>query len=272
MDTTTVLREAGSRLRDRQVLPLLVGFLLVSLATAVARQTLLDASLTQFLAAGGDPATLPVPPEELRPIPLALPVGYSVAVLGAFALALVSEYLTVVTLRVYAGESLGDAARRRVIGATSSGFLVGIMVRGLVVAGLVAFVIPGIFFAIVFLFAHARVAIEDENVFAALRGSYRLTEGHRLSVLGVVALLLSLYLVPQVVGSFLPTQETGLLVAAVVRAPVLLLSSGVVARAYVALRDAPVAPEEPAEETDEDDEDEEDYWNQPLGADDLPEP
>lgn len=270
MDATTALREAAARLRDRQVLPLLVGFLLVSVATAFARQTLLDASLTQFLAAGGDPATLPLPPEELRPVPLALPVGYGTAVLGAFALALGSEYLTVVTLRVFAGDSLGAALRRRVLGATASGFVVGVVVRALVVAGLVALAVPGVFFAVVFLFAHARIAIEDDGVLAALRGSYALTKGHRLAVLGVVALLLSLYLLPQIVGSLLPSQETGLLVAAVVRAPVLLLSSGTVARAYVALRDAPEPPEEP--ETEGEDEDEEAYWNQALGAEDLPGP
>ncbi|WP_255195426.1 hypothetical protein [Halorarius litoreus] len=264
MDVGTALDEAGARLRSRAGLVLLVAFLVVAVAAVLARQTLLAASLTQFLAQGGDPATLPVPPEDLRPVALALPVGYGTS-LGLFALvALASEYLSIVTLRTVAGESLQAAATRRLGPALVVGIVVGVLVKTLVLVGLIAFLLPGLYIATVLLFAHARVAIDDAGVVDALAGSRRLVRGRVLSVGAVVATLVVLYLFPRLASGFLPVESTGLLVGGLLVGLANLLSTALVARAYVGIREAG-AEEEPQEET-------EDPYDAPLGPDDLPEP
>jgi hypothetical protein len=266
MDVGSALGEAVARLRSRPGLVLLVTFLVVGAVTVVARQTLLAASLTQYLEGGGDPSMLPVAPDELRPVALALPAGYG-ASLGLFTLvALGSEYLSIVTLRTVAGESLREAATRRVGPAVAVGFLVGLVVKTLVVVGLVAFLLPGLYLATVLLFAHARVAIDDAGFTAALRGSWSLVSGRLLAVGAVLATLAVFYLAPRLVSGFVPVETAGLLVGGLFVGVANLVSTALVARAYVGFRD-----ETPAE-PEEDEEEEEDPYDAPLGPDDLPEP
>ena len=265
MDVGSALGEAVARLRSRPGLVLLVAFLAVAVATVVTRQTLLATSLTQFIAQGGDPSALPVSPEELRPVALALPMSYG-ASLGLFALvALVSEYLSIVTLRTVAGESLRAAATRRLAPALVVGFVVGALVKTLVAVGLVALLLPGLYVATVLLFAHARVAIDDAGVVEALAGSRRLVKGRLLSVAAVVATLVVFYLTPRLVSGFLPLEAVGLVVGGLFVGTANLLSTALVARAYVSIRDSEPEESEDAEET-------EDPYDAPLGPDDLPEP
>lgn len=264
MDGSTALDEALARLRSRSGLVLLVAFVAVGVVTVVAQQTLLDASLTEYLALGGDRADLPFPPEELRPVALALPMSYGVAVSAFGIVALVSEYLSVVALRTVAGAPLREAATRRVARAVLAGFLVGVFVKSLVLLGLVALVLPGLFVAVSLLFGHARVAIEDDGPVAALAGSWELTKGRRVRVGGVVALLAALYLTPRVVAGLIPVETVGLVVAGVLAGVAHLVSAAVVARAYLGFRDEPTDADKGEEEDDP--------YDAPLGPDDLPEP
>lgn len=266
MGVGTALDEAVTRLRSRPGLVLLVAFLAVGAVTVVTRQTLLATSLTQFVENGGDPSALPVAPDQLRPVALALPVGYGPS-LGLFAVvALVSEYLSVVTLRTVAGEPLREAATRRLGPAVAVGFLVGVVVKSLVILGLVAFLLPGLYVATVLLFAHARVAIDDASLGSALTGSRELASGRLLSVGAVVATLAVLYLLPRLASGFVPGEATGLLVGGLFVGVANLVSTALVARAYVGFRDEePPEPEEDEEEAD-------DPYDAPLGPDDLPEP
>lgn len=264
MDVGTALEEAVARLRSRTGLLLLVGFLGVGAATVVARQTLLATSITQYLAAGGSPAALPFDPARFQPVVLALPVGYGTSLLAFGAVAVVSEYLSVVTLRTVAGEPLREAAGRRVGRAVLGGFVVGVFVKTLVAVGLVALVVPGLYAATVLLFAHARVAIEDDGVIAALVESRRVVSGRLLSVGAVVGTLGLLYLAPRVTGGLLPAESVGLLTGGLLVGAANLLSSALVARAYVGLRDETPTDDEPEEE--------EDPYDAPLGPEDLPEP
>lgn len=263
MDVATALEEAVARLRSRAGLLLLVAFLAVGTATVVARQTLLASSLAEYLASGGDPAALPIPPEAFRPIVLSLPVSYGTSLLLFAVVALVSEYLSILVLRVVAGESLRGAASRRITPAILRGFAVGVIVKTLVFVGLLAFLLPGVYAATALLFAHARVAIEDDGVVAALRESRRLTSGRLLAVASVVSVLAVLYVAPRLAGAFVPGERVGLLVGGLFVGTANLLASALVARAYVGVRDG--ADPEPEPEED-------DPYDAPLGADDLPEP
>lgn len=266
MNLGNAIEEALERLRSRTGLVLLVAFLAVGVATVVARQTLLAASLTEYLGLGGDPAMLPLSPADVRPIALALPVGYGLAVALFGAVTLVSEYASVVTLRAFTGSSLREAATRRVTRTVLVGFFVGLVVRMAVLVGLVAFVLPGLFLASALLFAHARVAVEGDGPLTALAESWTLTKGRRFAVSGVVAVLASLYLLPRLVAGAVPGEIPSLLVGGLLVGAANLVSAAVVARAYVALRDDRVA------DADAEDEEEADPYDAPLGADDLPEP
>jgi len=259
MNGTTALVEAVRRLRGRTGLVLGLLFGVVGVATVVARETLLAASVEQYRASGGDPGTLPI---DLAPVGSELSLGlpYGAALLLFAAVALLAEYAAVVTLRVMAGEPVAVAARRRVGRTVAIGFLVGVVVRLLVGVGIAAFVLPGVFLAVSLLFAHAAVAVDDAGFGDAFGTAWGLAAGRRLDVLGVVSLLLALYLVPRFVAAVVPG-STGLLLGGVAIGAGNLLSSGVVGRAYVA---AKRVGETEAEETDP--------YDAPLGADDIPEP
>jgi hypothetical protein len=255
MNGANALRESLARARSRRGVVLLLAFTAVGFATVFVQQSLLDATVSRYLAAGGDPSIFP---EGFLPIPLSLGVPYELAALGFATVAVFNEYLMIVTLRTFAGEALLPAATRRVGRAVLAGVLVGIVVRPLVVVGLLAFVVPGAFLAVSLLFAHARVAIEDDGPTTALREAWALAEGRRFEVFSVVTLLAALYLTPLAVDSFVDAAETGLLVRGVLLGPVSLLSSAIVARAYADFTREPETAEDP--------------YAQPLGPDDLPEP
>jgi hypothetical protein len=259
MNGTTALAEAVRRLRGRRGVALGALFVAVGVATIVARETLLDASVEQYIAAGGDPSTLPVDTAAVGSA-LSLETSYGVALLLFAVVALLAEYAAVVTLRVMAGESLAGAARRRVGRTVAVGFLVGVVVRLLIGVGLVAFVLPGVFLAVSLLFAHAAVAVDDAGFGDAFGTAWELAAGRRFDVLGVVSLLLALYLVPRVAVAVVPG-ATGLLLGGVAIGASNLLSSGVVGRAYVA-----------AKRNGETEAEEADPYDAPLGADDIPEP
>lgn len=259
MNGTTALVEAVRRLRGRTGGALVALFAVVGVATVAARETLLDASIEQYLAAGGDPSTLPIDAGAVGSA-LSLGLPYGAALLLFAAVAVLAEYAAVVTLRVMAGEPLGTAARRRIGRTVAVGFLVGVVVRVLVVVGLVALIVPGLFLAVSLLFAHAAVAVDDAGFGDAFGTAWALATGRRLDVLGVVSLLLALYLLPRFVAAAVPG-ATGLLLGGVAIGASNLLSSGVVGRAYVA-----------AKRDEEAEAEEVDPYDAPLGADDIPEP
>lgn len=265
MRGTTALIEAVRELRGAAGSLLALLFAGVGVATAVARETLLAASVDQYLAVGGDPASIPVDPATVGGTPLALGLSYGTSLLLFGAVALASEYGTVVTLRVVTGDDIAAAARRRIGRTVAIGFLVGVVVRTLVVAGLVAFVVPGVFLAVSLLFAHPAVAIDDAGPTEALRRAWSLATGRRVAVLSIVSVLAVVYLTPRLAASFV-TGTPGLVLSGIAAGLATLVSAGIMGRAYVAAVDA---YEEPAsEEPDPAD----DPYDAPLGPDDLPEP
>lgn len=259
MNGTTALVEAVRRLRGRTGLALVTLFVAVGVATVTVRETLLAASVEQYLAAGGDPSNLPIDAAAVGS-ELSLGLSYGVALVLFAVVALLAEYAAIVTLRVMAGEPLATAARRRIGRTVAVGFLVGVVVRLLVGVGLAALLLPGLFLAVSLLFAHAAVAVDDAGFGDAFTTAWGLATGRRIDVLGVVSLLLALYLTPRLVAAVVPG-AAGLLLGGVAIGAGNLLSSGLVGRAYVAAkRDEEADPEET------------DPYDAPLGADDIPEP
>jgi len=264
MDAVAVLREAFERGGRRATLLFSVAFLSVGLASVLARQSLLAASLDFYAATGGDSTVFPFALDELRPVALAVTTSYPLALAGVAGLAVVHEYLAIVALRIFAaGEPPRAAATRRIVPAVGAGIVVGLVAYVAVLVGLVALVVPGLFLAVAFLFAHARVAVADDGPIEALRASWRLTAGRRLAVGNVLAALIVLYLTPRLVSGFVPGGR-GLLVGGALVGLATVPSVALVAGAYARL-------EESAERADES-EREEDPYARALGPEDLPEP
>lgn len=280
MDAATALREALARLRRPAVLGLGVAFVLQGVATVVVQDTVTAAQQELFRSQETD---LPGPLVDVlmeQPTPLAVPTSIGGALLLFAAVAVLAEILSVVALRVFADwGTLAESAGRGIVRAVVVGFLAGVVVKSLVLVGLALLVVPGVVLATALLFAHARVAIAGDGVVQSLRSSWRLTSGNRLPVFGVLFVLLGFSMLPVAMGSIVSAEAAATLVSGVLVGPANLLSTGLVARAYVALEaEAATEPEGDgeavAEDADEDGDegDEEDRWNQPLGPDDLPEP
>lgn len=264
MDAGAALRDALDRAGRQQLLVLLAAFIVLAVGSVLARQSLLAASLDQYLASGGDPTALPVPPAEFQPVPLSLGLRYSASLVVFGVIAVLHEYLVIVASRsLAAGDSLRRAATHRPVRGIVSGIAVGLVVKTLVILGLVALVFPGLYLAAALLYAHVRVAVEDESAIAALRGSWSLTAGRRRTVAAVLLYLAALYVTPRLLASFVPGAP-GYLLGGVLVAFATIPAVGVVAGSYVRLRDR-----EPEEDDDEPDEDQ---YSKPLGPDDLPEP
>lgn len=278
LDIGRAVSEGVSRLTSRGGLALLGAFVVLGIASTVAQQSLLVATLEALVRAveAIDPNTAGAPTAaeiaELRTqlqtlragSPLALDVSAGVAAAGAFVLALVAEALTLVAIRVFAAESeaFPDDATARLLPATLNGFLGGVVVAVLVTIGLAFFILPGVFLYVVFLFLRQEVALEDRNFVDALAESYELTKGNRFQVFGLVVVLAVIGIagaLPSfVVGVFAPglvSTAVGLLISPVI----LLFGVAVTTRAYLDLSAESEA--EPEEES-----------IGALGPDDIPEP
>ena len=128
--------------------------------------------------------------------------------------------------------------------------------------GSVAFLLPGLFFAVAFYFLRQEIALEGRNFVEAMAESWRLTRGSRLDVfaLGLLVVVVSQFeaVVSFALGRAAPL--AGALVSPVVGGVLAAFGAAVVTRAYLQLRD-PNDEEETAA----------DPYNAALGPDDIPE-
>jgi hypothetical protein len=110
---------------------------------------------------------------------------------------ILAEAANLVAVRAFFAESgralSGELVRRNIVVATLNGIVGGIVVQVVIAIGLVFLIVPGVFFAIAFLFLRQEIAIEDTGFVDAMADSWQLTSGDRLElfalVLGVVVLV-----------------------------------------------------------------------------------
>jgi hypothetical protein len=128
---------------------------------------------------------------------------------------------------------------RRIGMATVVMLVVTVLVTVAVGIGMVFLLVPGLFLLVSFLFVSLFVAVEDQGVLASIRGSWALASGHRFELFGVVVLLLAVKLVTTllVLGAGLVTPIGADILDALVSGVTTVYSIGVVADAYVQLRD-----------------------------------
>ena len=284
LDIGEAFSDGTSRTFAKNGLLLAAAFAVVTLLFGVFAQTLsvglLEAMLESFQ--GLSPEELNVSQQEYETLisdlqtqvemaressPLALGLPAGVAAGALLALSLVSETVSIVAVRTFAAADSEAVSRDRltenILLATLNGFIGSIVVWGLIIVGSVFFLLPGIFFAVVFLFMRQRIAIENENFVEAMAESWRLTKGHRIEVFALGLLVVVVSLIDELVGSVLSLVSpiASAVITAAVGGVVLAFGAAVVTRGYVQLE---------AGEREPDDEDADPY-DAALGPDDIPE-
>lgn len=177
---------------------------------------------------------------------LTLPVSPLGAGLVALAGYVVGVAVTVVAARAFTrgpaerGSFDASLVTRRVGRATLSALGANLVVSVAVSLGFVLLVVPGLFLSVSFVFVVFAVAVEDRRAVPALRRSWALARGHRWRLLAIVIVvgvgtggIASL-------GSLVSVADPALgqVVSLAVTAPLAVLSYGVLAEAYVRVRDA----------------------------------
>lgn len=286
LDIGDAFGEGFSRTFGRNGLLLAAAFAVVALVAAALAQTLslelVETMLETFRGFSPEElnvgrqeyeqmiADLETQAETLRessPLALGLPLGVTAA--GLLVVALISEVVSIVAVRVFAAEdsdavSSGDLTGGLVLG-TLNAFVGGIVVWGLIIVGLPLLIIPGLFFAVVFYFLRQEIALKNKNFVQAMADSWRLTKGHRIEVfaLGAVVVIVSQLAIVVELAIGLVSTLAGVLVGVALGGLLAAFGAAVVTRAYVQLD-----REEPAvDET----ETESDPYDSALGADDIPE-
>lgn len=284
LDIGEAFSDGTSRTFAKNGLLLAAAFAVVTLLFGVFAQTLsvglLEAMLESFQ--GLSPEELNVSQQEYETLisdlrtqlemaressPLALGLPAGVAAGALVALSLVSEAVSIVAVRTFAAADseavTSDRLTDNILLATLNGFVGSIVVWGLIIVGSVFLLLPGVFFAVVFLFMRQRIAVENENFVEAMAESWRLTKGHRIEVFALGLLVVVVSLVDELVGSVLSLVSpiASAVVTAAVGGVILAFGAAVVTRGYVQLE---------AGETVADGEDSDPY-NAALGPDDIPE-
>ncbi|WP_049898823.1 hypothetical protein [Halococcus agarilyticus] len=249
----TALREGARRTFTRDGLVLVIVFVLIGIITALATQTItaeiLDAFL-EFARSNQGTGEGEITPEQVDTFEtfaegqarFALPISPIVAGLLLVLTAFLAEAANLVAIRAFLAESgralSGGLARRNIVVATLNGIVGGIVVGVIVAIGLVFLIVPGIFFAIAFLFLRQEIAVEDTNFVDAMADSWQLTKGDRLElfalVLGVVVLIsLVSTVVPLLIGFVSPL--VNVVVSILLGGVTAVFGTAVMTRAYAQL-------------------------------------
>lgn len=267
------LRNGLRRTFARNGLLLMVVFVGLRGTSTIAADTLTRANLElarQFDTLPGAAAPNGLQRLVETPTPYALPVGVGTALVLAIAVALLAEAVRIVAVRTLVSDRTDtvppDFARRNIGLGTLNAFVGGIVVLTLTVVGLVAFILPGLFVALSFFFVRQEIAVRDVHFVDAMAGSWELTAGHRLELLGLAGALVLIGLVASIPGFLIGfvSAGAGSVVGVLSRAVVIVYSVATVARAYDQLR----GEEEEEADTTED----EPTYEGALSAEDLPPP
>ncbi|MFC5972701.1 hypothetical protein ACFPYI_15295 [Halomarina salina] len=237
----SALRYGFDRLFERNGLLLVGLFVLAGLFAAVAGQTLSQVLFdwivqqTWYQEAVAEVGEGPLLPESAGPFA----VSDSPLVAGVLLTAsvFVSEAIRVISDRTFVSDATETLYQpeRNLGRATLFGFVAGLIAVVATGIGLVLLIVPGIFIALCLYFVRQEIAVFDKGPIAALEGSWALTKGHRLNLLGLAVVLEILSIIANrgtniVFGSVSPVVAT--VVSTVIGAFLVAYASATVAGAY----------------------------------------
>ena len=206
---------------------LYVGIFTISVNTVVANQ-------------------LPPAVRQEAQVGLALPLSSAVAGILALLALVFGMVIYIAAARAFTREGPdsgtidGSLFTRRigrtVVSAIGANIIVGISTS----IGLVLLVLPGIFLMVSFAFVLFVIAVEDARVIDSLRRSWGLARGNRLRLAALLLLIGVLTGLLSSLGSVVSivNPAAGTVVSLLVTAPLAIVGYGIIADAYLQLRDA----------------------------------
>lgn len=132
-----------------------------------------------------------------------------------------------------------DLFTRRIGRALVSAIGANIIVSVAVTIGFILLIIPGLYLSVSFVFVVFAIGVEDARALDALRRSWELASGHRWRLLALVLVIgigTSLFSSIGTAVAFVDP-VLGQLVSLVLTAPISVLSYGILAEAYIQVRD-----------------------------------
>lgn len=248
MDIEGALKTGIERTKAKNGLILVGVFFVISLVSTIASQTRTAQMFRNFqdmpffsdMGPGqgfADPGSLPLAFESL---PSSL---VSLMTLGATIAGIVAA---IVAFRVFASDARDEIpgeSYSNLLMPTINAFIGGIVFGIIVAIGFVLLVIPGIYLLVSLAFFMIFIALEDKSFIEALRSSWGLTKGRRLSVfllfvaIFVVAIVVSIVgaIAGGVVGAASP--QLGAVINTAFSAALNVFALAVLVNAYTQLRD-----------------------------------
>jgi len=243
----SALEAAGYRLFSRTGVILLAAFFALMGSFQVLFNSIMAAMFTRL--GYGELASV---------LPFTLDIPLSVAGAGVAFGFVISLYLSIVSFRTFVDGSRDsfpeDAFTRNAPLAMVNVLVGGIVYSLLVFIGTLLLVIPGIFAYVAFIFMMPYIIVEDRNFVAALKESYRLTEGDRLSLFGLLFIVIAaagfVGGILGFVGALALPASAAQLPNIVIQPLVSLYSTAVIAVAFEQLREADGTPPSAPNEAD----------------------
>lgn len=158
----------------------------------------------------------------------------------SIVLALVSLLISIAAVRTFVSDetqTVPDAYLRRNLGRAMLHLILGAIVFAVVVAaGIVLFVVPGIYLMVALFFWSVHVIVEDTSFVEAMQQSWDLTKGHKWRLFGLLLALVVINMVVAGISAALGPQTTvGMVVGQLLSAAAGTYVLATQARAYVQL-------------------------------------
>ncbi|SFR98319.1 hypothetical protein SAMN05216559_2012 [Halomicrobium zhouii] len=232
----TALKDGFAKTASRAGAILIAAYLVVNGVYLVSVMSTIRA----YAAQNGAPMT------GATGLALDLPLSVAGALLALSGVLLL--YLPIVTIRTFVADERQSVRSEHLTGGVLFALLnlvVGGIVYGIAVfIGLVLLVVPGVFLMVALAFMQVFIVVEGDNFVAAMRKSWRLTEGDRFALfaLGAVIVGLSFALwIVLTIGSFVVafagiSQAVLSVAQLVITIPVSLYTLAVLASAFNLLR------------------------------------
>jgi len=229
------LKSGGYRFVSRSGALLTVGYLVLY----AVYQTGFNVVMNAFYARVGLPPAIPTP--------VAVPASVAAVVVAASLLAL--AWLSLVAIRTFVADER-DAIPRGfwtdgVAWALPNLLVGGLLTSLLVTVGLVFLLVPGLFLLVGLVFVAMYVAVEGDDFVTAMRRSWGLARGNRLSILGLFVVVAALggavgvgFGLVSVVTALAGLEALTPLLTAVFVAPVTMYNVAAVSAAFDQLRGA----------------------------------
>lgn len=249
MDIEKSIKTGFGKLQEKSGLTLVAVFFVIGLVSTIASQSQaaqfmeqfggfeqlpsqLEGSFVESFAGGGPLAIESLPSSLISLMNLGSTIGYIVAAIVGF--------------RVFASgasDEIPSETYSDLLMPTINAIIAGIVFGVVVAIGLVLFIIPGIYLIVALYFFTLFIALEGDSFIDALRSSWELTKGRRLSVFLFFVALVIVNIVFSIIGGIASlvlggvSPQLGAIIGVAVGAAFTVFSLGALYDAYTQLRE-----------------------------------